>query len=156
MNIEEIKQRVFDERNTLKNCPCCNAIIEDRTIGLNTSRLQALYRVCQWLQEKGGHEFHTKDVKHLWDKTQYATFGDWVWFGWLVYKIGKAHYGLNMDRVRAYFKGETEIPLYVTLDQINKRVIASKLGKINEVKKITEWLDSENKLYQHKLNPYEK
>lgn len=153
---EEImnKEEVIRRRNELKKCPCCNAGIEDRTISLNTSMVQALYAVCKWCTEKDIHEFETRDVKHLWSKTQYATFGDLVWFGGLIYKNGKANYGINLDRARAYFKGDTIIPLYVTLNQITNEIVDRKEGKISEVKNITEWLDTDNKLYNHKINPY--
>lgn len=150
MTKDEVNQR----RNQLKRCPCCNGNIEDRTISLNTSMVQALYLVCKWLQEKGRHEFETKEVKHLWTKTQYATFGDLVWFGGIVYKKSKANYGIHLERAKEYFRGDREIPLYVTINQITGEVVDKKLGKVNQVKKITAWLRSDNKLYQHKINPY--
>jgi len=148
------KDEVNQNRNTLKSCPCCNSNIEDRTIAIHQGLVKALYAVCKWCQEKGVHEFEMKQISHLLGKNEYARFGDLVRFGGIVYKKQKASYGINLERAREFFKGEREIPLFIVVNQITGEVVDRKMGKIHEVKKLTEWLTSENKLYQSRTNPY--
>lgn len=148
------KDEVNANRNRLKLCPCCNANIEDRTIALYSGLIKALYDVCKWCQEKQVHEFEMRDIRHLLQKNEYTRFGDLVRFGGIVYKKGKASYGIHMERARAFFKGESEIPLYITVNQITNEVVDKKMGKVTDVKKLTAWLSTDNLLYQSRHNPY--
>lgn len=96
--------------------------VSERAIAISTSHVKALWSVYKWCREKGIHEFETRDVKHLWDKTQYATFGDLVYFGGLVYKNQKAHYGLNMERCHEFFRNELGIAERVWKNPITREV----------------------------------
>lgn len=150
MNNEEINLR----RNELKKCPCCNGSIEDRTIALYTNLIKALYQVCKWCGEKDVHEFQMSQIRHLLGRNEYARFGDLVRFGGIVYKKEKASYGINVERARAFFKGEYQIPLYITINQITDEVVEKKMGYINNIKPLSKWLTTENRLYSSRVNPY--
>lgn len=148
------KDEVEKNRNTLKKCPCCNGNIQDRTIALYTGLIKALYEVCKWCQTNKKHEFEMNEIKHLLGKNEYARFGDLVRFGGLIYKKEKASYGVNIERAREFFSGMSEIPLYLTINQITGQIVDKKMGKIGEVKNLASWISSENKLYDSKKNPY--
>ena len=152
--IEKIKAYILEHRNVIKKCPCCNASIEDRSIMLYSGLIKALYAVCKWCQENNRYEFEMNEIRHLLGRNEYARFGDLVWFGGLVYKQEKAQYGINLERAKAFFRGETTIPLYITINQINKEIVEKQEGYIYDVKKLAEWITDENKLYDPRNNPY--
>lgn len=96
------------------------------------------------------------DIKHLLGSTEYTRFGDLVRFGGLIYKHGKASYGVNLDRAKAFFRGESQIPLYIVVNQITNEVVEERRGYIYEIKNLKEWLHKENRLYDPVKNPYKK
>lgn len=98
-------------RGVVTRCEHCGSVTSEREICVDRGMTQALWKVFKWCKEKGVYEFETKDVIHLYSKTQYARFGDWVYFGGLVYKKQKAHYGLNMERCEEFFANKYAIPL---------------------------------------------
>ena len=92
-------------------CEKCGQCTSEREIALYRGLVTALWRVYKWCRQKGVHEFIRKDVKHLFtNENDTARFGDWVLFGGLVYKKGKGHYGLNLERCNDFFSGELAIP----------------------------------------------
>jgi hypothetical protein len=148
------KEEIIRKRNILKKCPCCNGNIKDRTITLYTSLIKSLYTVCKWCRENDVHEFEMNKIKHLLSKNEYARFGDLVRFGGIVYKKEKASYGINMPRAVEFFAGKRQIPLYLVINQITNEVVESKMGYVQEIKPLKEWLKTENKIYQANYNPY--
>ena len=88
--------------------------VAEREIAVFDGMVLALERILSHCKDKGIHEFERKDVKHLFrNESESARFGDWVWFGGLVYKKGKGHYGLNIERCEEFFRGERTIPLRI-------------------------------------------
>lgn len=77
----------------------------------------ALKRVYLWCLTRKVHEFTRQEIKYLLvNESDSARFGDWVMFGGLVYKKGKGHYGLNMERCEAFFRGRYQIPTTIIKD----------------------------------------
>jgi hypothetical protein len=102
-------------------CPHCGHVIDKREIALFKGLLKALWRAYDYCLIKGGdkHEFTMQEIKDLLGKNEYARFGDWKNFGGLVYKIKKAHYGLNMERCDKFFRNQLSIPSKIWKDQGN-------------------------------------
>lgn len=100
------------------HCPTCGRIIDKREIGLFTGMVVALRRTYDFCVKNGIHEFEMKQIRDMMDRNSYARFGDWVLFGGLVYKRGKAKYGLNMERCAAFFQNEYKIPTMIIKDPL--------------------------------------
>lgn len=99
-------------------------ILDNREIAMFAAITRALYRVYKHCKEKGSHEFKRKEVKHLFgSESVSARFGDWVWFGGLVYKTKKAHYGLNMERCDEFFSGRLQVPTRITIDPVKNEIV---------------------------------
>lgn len=139
--------------NSKKCCSHCSQPIESRDIQFYSELIKALYRVSKWCRENNVYEFEMKEVRDLLGKNEYARFGDLVWFGGIVYKKGKASYGINIERSVAYFKGELKAPLFITLDYLGRK-IGGKDGYITDIKKLKDFLSTENRLYMSKINQY--
>jgi hypothetical protein len=107
-------------------CPSCGHrhVADNREISLFKGMSRALFRVYKWCKENGRHEFQRKDVKHLFGgESVSARFGDWVWFGGLVYKGKKAHYGLNMERCHDFFSGQRQIPARIEKSSVKNEIV---------------------------------
>ncbi len=87
-----------------------------------------------------------KDVKHLLGRNEYARFGDWVYFGGLVYKGSKADYGLNMERCAEFFAGRRQIPRSVFKNPVTRAITPGEYAYIYQIPNLVEFLD-ENELY---------
>ncbi len=143
------KQYIHDHRNKLKNCPYCNNKIEDRIISLYAEIIENLLSIYRWCGENKRHEFDTKDVRDLMTRNGYARFGDLVRFGGLVYKQGKTHYGLNMERCKQFFAGEYTIPIQIVLNQITNEIVASTYKRVSDFQGLGALLDSHG-MYEYK------
>lgn len=123
-------------------CPTCGQSVNTREIGLYRGMVDALLEVFKWCETKGKHEFQRKEIKHLLkDDGQIARFGDWVMFGGLVYKEGKGHYGLNMERCRNFFAGKYDIPSAVFKDPLTGEITPGEKKPINKIPKLTAFLN---------------
>ncbi len=148
------KQEVYDNRNTIGRCPCCNGNIKDRKIAIFKGLIDALYRVYCWCGKNRKHEFETKEVKHLFGKTEYARFGDLVRFGGLLYKpkvdgkSTKAIYGLNMERAKEFFSRKRDIPIQITIEQFTGTIISEVRGYVDEFPELYKLLKSDG-MYDH-------
>lgn len=98
--------------NNIQRCEHCGSIISEREIALYFGLVRALWRVYQFVSGNDeGYRFTRRDIKHLFkSESDTARFGDWVHFGGLVFKEGKARYGLNRTRCREFFEGTLSIP----------------------------------------------
>lgn len=132
----------------IKHCPMCGQSINERQIALFSGMVDALFRVWRWCEERNRHVFDRKDIKHLLaDDNQIARFGDWIYFGGLVYKPqGRGTYGLNMGRAREFFSGKLEIPTLVWKNPLTGELKHESLRYIDEIPNIGEFLDA-NKMY---------
>lgn len=143
-------------RNQLKKCPLCGSSIEDRKVAIFKELIVVLHKIYCWCGKNRRHEFEMKEVREFMGKNEYARFGDLVRFGGLLYKVKtedkkrqKAHYGLNMERAREFFAGERQIPLEITLNQINNEIIDSKYVFINQIPELKTYLDQNGQYDYH-------
>jgi len=150
------KRMIHEHRNDIGRCPYCNANIKDRKVALYRELINALYRIYCWCGQERRHEFEMKDVKHLLGKNEYARFGDLVRFGGIVYKpkndgkSEKALYGINMARAKQFFRGERDIPLQITLDQISGEIIDEIRGKVYDFPDLISLLN-EKGMYDYEM-----
>lgn len=123
---------------------CGQNIKRPREIGLYMGLVSALWKVYRWCEDKNVHEFSRKDIKHLFrNENDTARFGDWVWFGGLVYKHGKGKYGLNLERCNEFFIGNLAIPTLIIKNPISGQITKERYKSIHEVPSIMEYLNSE-------------
>lgn len=103
----------------------------------------ALIKVFKWCENRGVHEFTMKDVRELLGEVSYTKFSDWVYFGGLVYKNKRAHYGLNRERVIDFITGKSKIQTLAIKDPLTKEITYEDYRTINEVANLAEHLDAE-------------
>lgn len=156
---ESLKAKILAERNELKKCPFCTSHIADRRVVFYQEFIDALYKVYCWCGKHEKHEFHTKEVRHMFSKNSYARFGDFVRCGGIIYRpknakgqSKKALYGMNMTRAREFFRGERDIPVQIILNQITGEIVSEVRGKIGDFPDLKNMLDREG-LYDDKANP---
>jgi hypothetical protein len=138
MKFQEYRNQVIEQRNEIGRCPLCGANIQDRTIALFKELVMDLYKVYRQCELRNNYYFTMKDIRNLLTKNTYARFGDLVRFSGLVFKINKHNYGINQTRCEQFFKGELEIPVEVTINQITNEVVSKKcidIHKFPELKK---------------------
>ena len=127
-----------------EKCHHCGSIISEREIGLYRGLIKTLWRVFDWSESKNIHEFKRKDIKHLFNnENDTARFGDLVYFGGLVYKNGKGHYGLNMKRCDDFFSNKYKIPTAVWKNPITKETRCENYVLLREMPSILEYLDED-------------
>ncbi len=127
----------------IKKCPHCKRSLNPRGISLFDGMVTALLRVWIWCKQVKVHEFTRKDIKHLLkNDNEIARFGDWVYFGGLVYKYGRGKYGINMERADAFFKNKKKIPTTIYKHAITGKVIKRvNLRKAKDIPTLASLLD---------------
>ncbi len=130
-------------KQEIERCKCCGHIVSKRKIAIYTGMISALYKVFTYCKEKRIHEVQTKQIKQFFNLNSSARFGDLVMFGGLVYKGSKGHYGLNMQRVDQFFKGEFKIPEYVIKDPITGKIEQGPDITIHQLKGLNKLLNEE-------------
>lgn len=133
-------------KNVKKYCKCeCGHehIISERQIPLLAEMVSSLVLVYQWAKEKGVHEFKRSEIKHLLrSETQTAHFGDLVYFGGILYKNKRGHWGIHFERCEQFMSGETEVPVEVWKDPKTGEIRQGKYVTIREVPNVSRYLDS--------------
>ncbi len=121
--------------NEIKRCECCGQVISQREIALYRGLIIALYRVWNFVKNRGeGYNFTRKEVKHLFrNENDTARFGDLVMFGGLLFKDSKAHYGLHLIRCDLFFKGELEIPTRIWKNPVTGELTKEDFRTINQI-----------------------
>lgn len=150
---EAFKQRLLtdsDFRNAQADCPLCEQKVQDRKVALYQSLIDDLYKVYCWCGEHATHEFTMKDIRHLLGQINYTRFGDLVRFGGIVYKLGKAHYGINMARAKEFFAGQRKIPVQITLNQLTNEIIESNYVDIHHFPTLQSLLTKDGLYDPHK------
>lgn len=142
------KEEVFENRNDIGLCPCCNRNIKDRKIALFKGLMNALYQVYCWCGKENKHEFETKEIKHLLGKNEYARFGDLIRFGGILYKPesgtnNKAHFGINMKRAKDFFHGKSQIPIQITIEQFTGKIVNEVRGSILDIPELYAFLNED-------------
>ena len=135
-------------------CPYCNRIIDKREIALYRGLIESLGKIYKWCKVKGIHEFTMKHVKGLLGHNDYARFGDLVLFGGLVYKNGRARYGLNMERCEDFFAGKTKIPTKILKDPITRELEKLEYKTVRDIPGLMKFLNEEG-LYESRYVPKE-
>lgn len=128
----------------MERCPVCGQVVSSREIALYRGLIIALWRVYCFVKEKGKYTFTRKEVKHLFkNENDTARFGDLVFFGGLLWKSGKAHYGLNMDRCRDFFANELAIPTRIWKNPKTNEITKEDYKTLNQIPTILEKLNEE-------------
>ncbi len=140
------------DKKDRNRCDKCGSIIDKREIALYKGLMQSLGLVYNWCKDRNRHEFQMKDIRHLIGQINYTRFGDWVMFGGLVYKHGKAHYGLNMERCERYFANDLSIPSRVLKDPITGVIEPFDYKFAREIPGLIEFLDDQG-LYKPRYQP---
>lgn len=122
-------------------CQSCGQTVNSREINLFSGMVSALFDIAKWCKENNQYEFTRKEIKHLLkNDSQIARFGDWVYFGGLIYKKGKGHYAIDISRARLFYANRLEIPISVAKDP-KGLVTTIRTGKVLDVPNLTEFLD---------------
>lgn len=136
-----------DVEKQVCECPTCGHkhVTSPRKIHVTKDMVRGLVQVYSFCKGKGDYHFTRKEVKPLFaGETLTATFGNWIYFGGILFKPeGKRGYwGINMERATAFLKGDLLIPEYVVKDPVTKDVTQS-MGRVNvhNVKGVYELLD---------------
>lgn len=125
-------------------CPHCGHRIDKRQIVLFSSLVKALWHIYKVCKERGIHEFKMSQIRHLLGKNEYARFGDWVMFGGLVYKVEKAHYGLNMKRCAGFFSCKDKIPTVIWKDGLTGELTKENYKDVMSIPKLKDFLDADD------------
>ncbi len=144
--------------NKVERCPHCGQVISKRKITLLKDMVEALKDIYKWCAINNTHEFTRKDIKHLLKTdNQIARFGDWVYFGGIIYKKEKGIWGINMQRANDFLKGKIVIHTVAIKNPLNGEVELSEYKKIWQVKGLETFLDEQGifipeYVNQNKLN----
>jgi hypothetical protein len=126
-------------------CPTCGQSVNRREIQLYSGMVKALILVYKWCKEHEVHEFQRSEVNHLMDRVEYTRFGDWVYFGGLIYRPegGKerAQYGMHIGRVEEFLSGNRKIPTLAIKDPLSGQVDLEEEKYIHEIPHLTEFLN---------------
>lgn len=130
-------------------CPTCGQSINEREISLYSGMVKSLARLYCRAKQRGEHEFTRKEMVDIFkgSANEIARWGDWVYFGGLVYKpAGKGTWGLNMERCSAFLSNNLEIAIRVSKDPISKQITTIERGTVRDIKNLSSFLD-ENQQY---------
>ena len=131
----------------------CGQSIALREIVLYTGLFNALGRVYGLISSRGaGYRFKMRDVRHLLGRTEYCRFGDLALSDGLVFKEGKAKYGLNLERCRDFFCGNLAVATRLWKNPVTGEISKEDYRTVGEIPKLREMLDSEG-LYAAKYTP---
>jgi hypothetical protein len=112
--------------------------------------VKALIQVWWWCRKNGKHEFKRKEINHILEKdgtTVTANWGNWIFFGGLVYKpSGKGSWGLNMGRCQEFIEGKLMIPTKVSKNPLTKEIVKFDMKYIRGIPSLGRYLD-ENQQY---------
>lgn len=147
------KDRLFRDaefRNQQAECPLCGQNVKDRVETIYQSLIDDLYKVYRWCGEHQRHEFDMKDIRHLLGQINYTRFGNLARYGGIVYKHGKAKYGINMARAKEFFAGTRKIPVQITINQLTNEIIESHYVDIHHFPQLHELLTKEGLYDPHK------
>ena len=140
-----------------ERCPCCGQIISWRVITIYSGMVKALIRVWFWCKKNGRHEFTRKEIKDILGKNpnEIARWGDWIIFGGgMVYKPqGKGSWGLNMERVEEFIRGERAIPIKVAKGRRAGEIEVLEYGTIKDIKGLGAFLDANQQYIVEYLPP---
>lgn len=135
--------------NQCIKCPSCGQSVNKRKISLIKDMVTSLRKVYIWCAEHRRHEFRRREIKHLLlTENESAHFGDWVYFGGILYKPdkGRGYWGMNMERAKAFLDGKSAINTVCIKDPLTQTHELSEEKFISQIRGIETFLD-ENKDY---------
>lgn len=138
-------------------CSCGHRhCVDKREIALFTGMVISLSKIYKWCVEKNKHEFQRKEINNLLtDGNKSARFGDWIYFGGLVYRPKgglKGTWGLNLDRCQKFFSGQSVIASKVLKNPITGEIEKFDFRHVTQMPKVYEFLDK-NGLYNANYVP---
>lgn len=138
-------------------CTCGHRhCVDKREIALFSGMVISLAKIYKWCVEKNKHEFQRKEINQLiTDGNKSARFGDWIYFGGLVYKTKiklRGTWGLNMERCEKFFSGQSVIATRVLKDPITGEIEKFDYRHESEIPNLHQFLD-ENGLYKANYVP---
>lgn len=133
-----------EEKNGHRVCTQCGQNVSIRELNLYSGMVMSLIRIEKWCNEKGVHEFIRKDIEHLLEKNEKARFGDWVYFGGIIYSRGKGKWGINLPRAEQFLNGQLEIYTRAEINPLNKDVQLFDKRTVHGIKNLKEFLDNDN------------
>lgn len=119
--------------------------MNERHISLFEGMVDALWEVYKYCCRNKQHDFTRKQVKHLFtNENEVARFGDWLFFGGLVYRPDriKGHYGLNMQRCWEFFTGKLAIHSSVWKNPITHELRYDELRTISQIPALKDFMNS--------------
>ena len=137
-------------------CPWCGQTINDREVTLYSGMVRALIRVFYWCKENNRNEFTRKEIKPLFRgvDNEIARWGDWLLFGnGMVYRPGgKGSWGLNLDRVEQFIKGERDIPTRVIIYRTTNEKLYFDYKRIGDISNLSKFLDESGQYISKYVN----
>jgi hypothetical protein len=107
--------------------------------------VKALIQVWWWCRKNERHEFKRKAINSILEKggtTVTANWGNWIFFGGLVYKPhGKGSWGLNMSRCQEFIEGRLQIPTKVSKNPLTKEIVKFDYKYIRQIPSLSRYLD---------------
>jgi len=127
-------------------CSQCGQPIKDdwAEIVISSPLVQAIWKVYKWADEKNRTEFKMGDIKHLLDKTQYATWNNIPKVAQsIISSEKKGEYKIDLEWCDKFFKGEVTIPVTAWRHGITKETRPDKLAHVSEIPSLYEFLDQD-------------
>lgn len=126
-----------------------------REIQIFAELIHSVWAINQYLRRRGGgSQFTRKEVNHIlkgYNVT--ARFGDMVMFGGLLYKEGKGHWGMNMERCAEFFRGELAIPVTILKDRKTGEIVGHEgYSTVHQIPKLGDLLNSDAEYVTHYRN----
>ncbi len=130
-----------------QSCPTCGQSVNQRYIALNKEMVRSLSQVLAWAKANDRLEFTRKEISHLLKtETEVARFGDWVYFGGILYRHHKQKgaWGIIIPRADAFLSGEMSIVLEVLHDPLTKATTPTRHGYVGQVKSLSVSIDKDH------------
>ena len=134
-------------RNKLKNCPCCDRIIEDQTVSYSAELFEDLHKVWKWCEEKGKFEFYMRDIRNIIRTSNYGTFAHLTYAGGLVSRPEaqdgqpkKGLYGINQERIGQFYRQLHRVPVWIRYNPITGKTLETRYDTLENIPKLREYL----------------
>jgi hypothetical protein len=134
-------------RNEIKNCPCCDRIVEDQTVTYSAELFEDLHKVFKWCEQKGKFQFYMRDIREIIRTSNYGTFAHLTYAGGLVYRpeIGadgpkKGLYGINRERTEQFFRQLHRVPVWIRYNPITGKTLETKYDTLENMPKLREYM----------------
>lgn len=136
----------YKKMKTNNLCPVCHRNINIIEIPLAKIMVRSLLKVYKWALEQKPTAldqvyFNMKEVRGMFNHSEYARFNDLVHFSDILEKQGKAQYSISLPKAEKFLKGEMAIPLVILKNPITKEIKFKNWGTIHDVPSIMEFLN---------------